>query len=220
MGLQRIEAMSAGPAPGSRHFPEGVGIFEPGGSSDCVWLLERGLVSLQRVSADGDPVGLCLIRPGEVFGEESLFDRPFLCFAETLVPSVVSRVPVRSFRSLLRQSPQDGWALAEQLQARTSRLMDRVEGLAVRDVRTRLACMLLDLAEALGDTAPHVTDPRLPISQTTLANLIGTTRQSVNALLGRFDDDGLVVRSRGEVRLLRMDALRAVAAGLEERPAA
>jgi len=220
MRLQRIDGMHTNPAGIPRQIPEGTQLFGPGALSDCVLLLESGLVSLQRAGGEGDAVGLCLVRPGEVFGEEALFERPCAYCAETLVPSVVSRVPVRSFRQLLQRRPQDAWALSEQLQARTRRLMERVEHLAVRDVRARLACVLLDLAEGLGQAEDGAAPPRLPVSQATLAMLIGSTRQTVNALLGRFDDDGLVVRSRGEVRLLRMNGLRAVADGLEERSAA
>jgi CRP-like cAMP-binding protein len=81
-------------------------VFRAGDDSDLVFVLESGLVGLQRLSPDGAAVGLCVVRPGEVFGEDVLFDRPLQCFAETLVASVVSPVPVSRMRSDLRHQPE------------------------------------------------------------------------------------------------------------------
>jgi CRP/FNR family transcriptional regulator len=192
--------------------PPRAAVFRAGEDSELVFVLESGLVGLQRVSPDGAPVGLCVVRPGEVFGEDVLFDRPLRCFAETLVASVVSPVPASRLRRILRQRPEAAWALAEQLQARAARLMDSLEGLMAQDVRTRLLHTLLELAEALGGCDGDGAPPRLPVTQAQLANLIGATRQTVNAALGSLEAEGLVARSRGSLHVVRVEGLRAARA--------
>lgn len=198
--------------------PGGSTIFWPGQRAESVFVLERGVVALQRVSPVGEAVGLYLVRSGELFGEEALFDRPVGCVAETLVPSAVARLPVAGLRDVLRHHPEDAWNLAAQLQARTARLVDRVEQLATGGVYSRLVHVLLELAESLGHRDGDGVLLLLPVSQARLASLVGTSRQSVNQLLGRLEAEGLIARSRMELRLLRVEALRAVAGGPQAAP--
>lgn len=195
-----------------REYAVGSTIFWQGGTSDAVFILERGLVALQRLSPAGDIVGVCLIRPGEVFGEEALFGRPNPCFAEALAPSLVSRVPVAQMRMILNGHTQTGLELMGQLQSRTAELMRRMESLVSQEVRSRVADILLALADQLGRPVAGRVVMKLPVSQTKLAALVCSTRQSVNALLGMFEAEGLIARSGRELRILDVEALRAVAA--------
>lgn len=209
------DAGGTDPPPGWE-LPGSATLYWPGGSSGVVFLLRRGLVALERLAASGDTLGLCLVRPGEVFGEEVLFGRPLGCFAETLVPSQVSPIPVRQMRERLLGCPREAWALAAQLEARSARLMDRIEVLAARSVSSRLAGVLLELGEALAASDGGPDGVRIPLTQARLASLAVCTRQTVNALLGRLEADGVIARARDGVRLLRPAALEGAVPGCND----
>lgn len=208
--------------PGTRReVPAGSIVFWPGAGSDAVFLLESGLVSLQRLSPAGDSLGLCLVRPGELFGEEVLFDRPLQCLAEVLVPSAVRSIPARQLGDRLRRYPEEAWTLAAQLHGRGAQLMDRAEGLLARDACARLAGLLVELRDSLAQPGKAADAEHLPLTQTRLAALVGASRQTVNAVLGRLESDGLIARSQPGLRIRRVEALRALAAGSDDgaRPA-
>ena len=77
---------------------------------------------------------------------------------------------------------------------RLKRVEARVENLVFRNVRSRLASVLLELSEDFGhDGEEQGPTIELQLSQEELAKLIGSTRQSVNVALARL---GAVFASR------------------------
>jgi CRP-like cAMP-binding protein len=102
--------------------------------------------------------------------------------------------------------------LARQLGRRLKLAENRIEDRVFRDVEARVARVLLELAERFGTSAQNGwTRLDLPVTQSDLATLIGTTRQSVNACLRRLGDAGLIVREGRRVLRLLPAALRGVA---------
>ncbi|TMC12739.1 MAG: Crp/Fnr family transcriptional regulator [Chloroflexi bacterium] len=71
--------------------------------------------------------------------------------------------------------------------------------LAVRDIPGRVARKLLDLAG---------TQSTFALSQSTLAGLVGASRENVNRALSRFASLGYISLDRGRITLLRPDELR------------
>ncbi|MEL6979129.1 MAG: Crp/Fnr family transcriptional regulator [Pseudomonadota bacterium] len=67
-------------------------------------------------------------------------------------------------------------------------------------------------ANTLLNYVPDARAGAVEISQTTLASLIGASRQSVNACLSRWERAGVVARSYRRITVTDLDALRRIAA--------
>jgi CRP/FNR family transcriptional regulator, cyclic AMP receptor protein len=98
--------------------------------------------------------------------------------------------------------------VTKQVGTRLKRIESRVENLIFRDVRSRVACILLELAETFGRADSRSVTIDLPLSQEELATLVGATRQSVNATLRELRQEGFVARDRQRFVLTRPEALR------------
>jgi CRP/FNR family transcriptional regulator len=197
----------------ARLYGRGEIIFSPGTDHESVYLLECGLVRIFRLSASGAESTFYYVSPGEVFGAES-----FLAgdgeenFAQALSPSRAWRVPRGVFEEALARDGSVMRELARQLGRRLKLAENRIEDRVFRDVEARVARVLLELAERFGTSAQNGwTRLDLPVTQSDLATLIGTTRQSVNACLRRLGDAGLIVREGRRVLRLLPAALRGVA---------
>ena len=81
-----------------------------------------------------------------------------------------------------------------------------VADLTFLDLEGRLAKKLLELAEEHGREVEGAVEIELPITQEDLAAMIGTTRATVNRLLGNLEDRRAIER-RGR-RILVRDAER------------
>lgn len=159
-------------------------VFEPASGPRSVYLLEKGLVRIFRLSEQGGEVTLGYVRPGEVFGElQAISDHARESFAQAISPSLVWRIPIPELRRLINTVPQIALRVAEQMEKRFRRVESRVEGLALRDLRARICLMLLELAEDFGREADGEVLIDLPLSQHDLAILVGASRQSVNKCL-------------------------------------
>ena len=194
----------------SRDYACGEMIFEPTPQPHSVYLLERGLVRIYRLSESGSEATLGFVTPGEVFGELAAFpDAPRESFAQAARPSAAWRIPRDGFSAAIRSHPKAVLEVTKQVGTRLKRIESRVEDLVFRDVHSRVARVLLELARDFGRSESGGVRIDLPLTQSDLAMLVGSTRQTVNATLRRMTEEGLLGRGHRHFVIARPDALRA-----------
>jgi CRP/FNR family cyclic AMP-dependent transcriptional regulator len=190
-------------------------IFAPKPEPQGVYLLESGRVRVFRLSPDGSETTFGYVTPGEVFGELSVFaDGSRESFAQAVEPSTIWRVPRDVFQQLIREVPQLVFEVTKQIGQRMKRIESRVENLVFRDAQARLAGILLELGEDFGHPDGDRIQLDLPLTQSEIGTLIGSSRQTVNACLGELEASGLVTRGEGTITIVKPDELQR-AAGME-----
>jgi CRP-like cAMP-binding protein len=211
-GLSDEESERLRRASSSKEYARGETVFAPAEQPHSVFLLERGLVRIYRLSGSGAEATLGWVRPGEVFGElEAVVEQPRESYAQAVKPSRVWRLPRGALRRVLDGEPHVALAVAAQIGARFKRIESRVEDLVLRDLRARIAHALVELAEDFGRDDGRTRHIELPLSQQDLATLVGATRQSVNACLRALAAQGLVQHRARRFTLLNPAALRRAA---------
>ncbi len=188
-------------------------IFNQGDPGDALHIVLTGRVKISSPSDTGVEAILTTLRPGEWFGALALLDGAPRSASATAVDATVTLIlPRDRFRQLVDDEPSIRehvlTALAEELR----RLTRHVEELHFLDIAGRLAALLVRLAEEQG-LARDDGEVRLdgPITQREIAAMVGSTRQSVNKLLGQLVDDGLVRIDRDAIVILDVAALRRAA---------
>ena len=205
--LGRLQSAST-----DRTYARGETVFAPETHPHELYLLERGLVRIFRLSSDGGEMTFGYVAPGEVFGELTAFgDFPRESFAVAVHPSHVWTIPAALFRQLLAERPTLVLEVTRQIGQRMKRIESRVETLVFRDVRSRLAGILCELSEDFGVRRRDGIELDIDVNQRELATLVGATRQSVNACLGELEDAGLIVREGRRLILVKPDELARVA---------
>lgn len=191
-GVSEREARKFSELCTDRRFPRGATIFCEGDPSDFLYVLKSGVIKLISVSDKGSEAILRILKPGEIFGELLLSRarRPFTAMAaEDSVVAILSR---ESFEKLLSLVP--GLSL-NFIQVLSERLAEVEEGMAESSHTWsyhRLAKVLLRLSEDYGEEVPTGTMIRLRLTHEDLANLIGTTRETVTTQLNRMSRLGLL----------------------------
>ncbi len=199
---------------GSRHldFDRGETVFAPETHPHELYLLERGLVRIYRLSSEGSETTFGYVAPGEVFGELTAFGEfPRESFAVAVHPSRVWKIPVSLFQRLIEGRPSVVLEITRQIGQRMKRIESRVEKLVFRDVRSRLAGILLELSEDFGVHRGDRIALDIEVTQSELATLVGSTRQTINASLGELEDAGLIERDGRRLVLVKPIELARVA---------
>jgi CRP-like cAMP-binding protein len=192
-----------------REYRPGEMIFAPAPHPRDVYLLERGLVRIFRASPSGAETTFGYVRPGEIFGELAAFShKPRESFAQAVRTAFVWKLRRRLIREVLAAHPGIVLAVTTQVGSRLKRIESRVEHLVFRPVPSRVAGILLELAEDFGRQQPHGLLIDLAISQEALATLVGASRQTVNTSLRELERAGLIRRDGRRFVLLGVDALR------------
>lgn len=181
--------------------------------------LHRGRMKMLRFSEKGRVMILDVLDAGDVFGEMSVLDElgSGPTFAEALQVVEIETIPRFVVERTLKGRPALAIAMARLMGARRNRLERRLETHVFLRVPTRLAFLLLDLAERFGQAVPSLRmssagEARrfvldVPLSQQDLGNLIGASREIVSLTLSEFRRRGAVSKL-GRRIVIEPDKLR------------
>jgi CRP/FNR family transcriptional regulator/CRP/FNR family cyclic AMP-dependent transcriptional regulator len=109
------------------------------------------------------------------------------------------------FLHLIQKSPQIAIKLLAVLAGRLRKTDRKIEGLALSDVTGRITQTLLQLAEEHGKpTSDGVLIPNRPTHQE-LANMSGTTRETVSRILKRLENQGYICHKGKDLLVVGVD---------------
>lgn len=189
----------------TRGFDKGQVIILAEESGDTLFIIRSGQVKVSLLHEDGKEFILSLLGEGEVFGELSLLDdRPRSANVTALEKTELVMLRRADFLGLVARVPQIAVSLLEELASRLRRTDDQVEGLALLDVHHRVARTLLRLADDSGEATPEGVVVRRPTHQQ-LANMSGTTRETVSRVLKRLEGQGYIACEGRAITILRED---------------
>jgi CRP-like cAMP-binding protein len=156
--------------------PKHTVLFREGESSEAMFLLARGRISLNKLSPAGDETVIKVLKPGEVFAEVILFEmRLYPVTAVALTEILVFRLLRRDLLDLLRQEDFRNDFIAMLLRKQRY-LTDKIQQLTSQDVEQRLRTFLL---EQYGQREQI----QVEINKKQLAAAIGATPETLSRLL-------------------------------------
>jgi len=186
--------------------------YLPGDPGDAVYFIVSGRVKISRVTRDGKELTLGYRSGGELFGDLCLFDGgPREEMAEVVDAAELVRVERAAFLDLVNGHAPLAVALARGLTERCRGLQRQMEFLMFKDVHAKLAELLLRLSAEFGVKDPRGTLVAMNVTHQEMANLIGSTRETVSLALSQFKRKKLVQSDGRRVIVLDADGLRAIA---------
>lgn len=206
---QTVEAMAR--LSTTATYAAGEFLHEAGEPMDAVAFISRGRVKVYRVSLEGRQQTIVLLGPGDAFGEIGMVDPGAQdLYIEALEETVVCRTTREGFLRIASRDPALALRLADSMGEKLQDARERIADFAFRDVRGRLAKVLLTFLERerrlVGDAALDRFTLRLTHRE--LADLIGTRRESVTQALSALGRDGLLRFESHVVVVPNVDALR------------
>lgn len=194
----------------ARTFARATPIYLPADEAESVFLLAAGRIKLCHLTPDGKQSILAFIEPGELFGELALFEPGEREeYAETLESSTVVMIPGEVLRTLMGERADLSLGITRLIGLRRRRIERRLKNLLFLSNRERLTHLLLELAEQYGRPAQTGVELGIRLSHQDLANVIGSTRETVTVVLGELQAEGLVEVGRRRIALLEPTRLAA-----------
>lgn len=186
----------------SRTFAAHTAIRLPAEKAESVFLLATGLAKVSHLIGDGKESILAFVEPGELFGELAILDGQQQDeFFEAVEASTVVMIPTEEMHRLIAERTDVALAVTKIIGLRRRRVERRLKNLFFLSIRERLIHLLLDLAEQFGRQVEEGVRIRLKLSHQDLANLIGATRETVTATLGRLKLEGSIHNTRCNIVL-------------------
>jgi len=174
--------------------------FSQGNPADAVFYLQEGRVRVTVVSATGKEATIGLVASGEFLGEAALVAVPGLRLstATALTACTALKIGREEMVRVLQLEHSFSELFLKFLLERSMRFQADLVDQLFNSSEKRLARILLLMAEfgTPGEPEPFIP----PISQETLAEMIGTTRSRVSFFMNRFRKLGLIEYS-GRIRV-------------------
>ena len=192
-------------------FRKGELIYSPFDRGDALFLIESGRVRLFRSASDGRQVTLAMLDPGASFGQIAVLDDPTHdAYAECMADSVVRVLRVTDLERAIAAHPRVALNLMRSLSDRLRTAEDQIESLAFRPVPSRLAGKLLELMDRYGRVTPNGIRIDERFTHMQLAEMIGTSRETLTKVLNELRDGGLIDVRERLIWVLDVDGLEAL----------
>ncbi|WP_103070320.1 Crp/Fnr family transcriptional regulator [Aquimarina sediminis] len=174
-------------------------------SANKVYLIEKGKVKIGYYAEDGCEVVKAILTRGEIFGEKAILgENKRTEFAQS-VDNTTSICPigVETMHGLMRDNQSFSLRIYKFIGMRFKRLERRLQLLLFKDTKTRLLEFLNELKEDYGHCCPDTGDMVIehPYTQKDIANLIGTSRPTLNIILNELKESNVIDFNRKEIRL-------------------
>ena len=187
----------------AKHFENGNYIFlEDSEGEQCFFVLE-GSVKVTRLSKDGREVILAMLNEGDFFGEMSLLDgESRSANVIALEKTKVLTLDRNDFIAVVNDYPQIAVQLLKELARRLRKSDRQIASLSLSDAEKRIALCIIRFADEQGVIQNgKVSIPKTPIQQD-IANMAGTSRETVSRALGLLEKEDLIERNGRELIIL------------------
>ena len=194
----------------TRKYSRGEFVFNAGDEADTLCLVLEGEILVSRLGPDGEEFVVEVFVAGDILGQLHFFEPDPTRLLDARAGNETScwMAPRRDVVGLLERNPKltllmlrtySRWIMQRDLRG--------AEG-AFRNLTSRVATRLLQLSDRYGEAAENGTRIRLQLTETTLANMLGASRENVSRVLARLRRSGDVRREHGFLLIPRPDDLR------------
>ena len=176
-------------------------------SASKIYLIDKGKVKLGYYTEGGNEVVKAILCKGELFGEKAILGEEIRNeFAQSIEKNTsICPIGVTTLHELMRNNQTFTLKIYKFISFRIKKLERRLQLLLFKDAKTRLLEFLDDLCEdyGIGCEETGVMKIQHPYTQKDIANLIGTSRPTLNLIMNDLKENGVINFNRKEILLLK-----------------
>lgn len=175
----------------------------------ALFIILKGKVKVSRNSTDGREVILTILDETSFFGEMAILDGLTRSATVTAVAdSEVFIIQRYEFLDLLKKYPEVSIALLQELAGRLRAADLKIKSLSLKDAEGKVASVILQIADDLGKIRQGIVEiDKLPVQQD-LANMAGTSRETISRTIHAFAKKGLVELDGNRLRILNYEKFK------------
>ena len=175
----------------------------------ALFVIISGKVKVSRSSSDGREVILSILTDSDFFGEMSILDG--LNRSATVVALEDTELFIiqrKEFLDLLNKHPEITIALLSELTQRLRNADMKIKALSLKDAEGKVATVILQLADNIGKIKHGTVEiEKLPLQQD-LANMAGTSRETISRTIHSFARKGLVEMDGSKLKIIDYEKFR------------
>jgi CRP/FNR family transcriptional regulator, cyclic AMP receptor protein len=169
-------------------YPKGSLLFVEGEQPRGIFIVCSGRAKLTTSSTEGRVLIVKIAEPGEVLGASAtILGKPYEVSAETIEPSQLNFIKREDFLRFLNSDAEVCMHAAQQLSEKYHSAQREIRSLGLSQTTgEKLAKLLLDWCDRNGEVTTKGVRLKVLLTHEEMAQMIGTTRETVTRLLSEF----------------------------------
>ncbi|WP_017754612.1 Crp/Fnr family transcriptional regulator [Calidifontibacillus oryziterrae] len=176
-------------------YQKGDFVFHESDEAKAVFFVKSGAVKIKKINAQGKELIVCMKRSGDIFAEASLF-----CESGSIYPGTAQMLSSGEVLYLLTTDLEEALSMNPELSVEMIRFMSTqlrsftsiLRDIALLDVYGKTVKTIERLAREFGSKTESGVVIELPLSIQELANIVGSTRESVSRVLSKLREQDLI----------------------------
>jgi CRP/FNR family transcriptional regulator len=193
-------------------YPKGSLLFVEGETPRGVFVLCAGKAKLTTSSSEGRTLILRIAEAGELLGASSvLLQRPYETSVETVEPCQVNFIRTEEFMAWIQSDREAMMSVARQLSDNYYEAQREIRSFGLAQTTSeKLARLMLNWCNERGEQTDKGIRLKVLLTHEEIAQMIGTTRETVTRLLTSFRSKNVLEVKGSTVHVVRRDALEAM----------
>lgn len=185
-------------------------IFFEGEKGNHIYIIKKGKVKMLKMDQNGDEQILNIFKKDDILAEVIVFDKEnYPATAIALNDVELFSIDSNKLSNIFIEYPQITVKIMKVMSNRLRRAQQNIRDFGLKDSKSRLASLLYHLAEKHGKkNKDNKISLSLFLTQKELANMIGTTRETVSRTLNEIERKGIISTSRKKIVINNLKELK------------
>ncbi|MDO8526587.1 MAG: Crp/Fnr family transcriptional regulator [Deltaproteobacteria bacterium] len=189
----------------TNHYKPHQVIFHEGNQPQGLHCVSSGKIKIYKMDAQGHQQIVRLAGPGDVMGYRCLLtNEGYSATAETLEEATICFINKETFLHIIETHPVTAFHILSSLAKDLGRAENQTMNMVHKNIRERLAELFLVFHKKYGKKTSQGIELDILLSREEMAELIGTTQESVIRLISEFKQDGLIAVDGRHITLLNI----------------
>lgn len=183
-------------------------VFMEGEERTAVYFIQSGIIKVYKTDVNGNEQIVNFLKKGDMFPHVGFFDKsPYPATAEVVETAELCAIPIKAFEQTLLEVPSISIKVMRVLGSKILELQSKLQAFSVHDVNYRIIAALLRIANEHGKRVDNEIHIELPLTHQEFANMVGSTRETVNRLFNQLKKEEIVRVDRKRITILDMNRL-------------
>jgi len=189
-------------------FKKGQTLFVEGNPPFGLYCVATGNIKISKMSAEGKETIVRLATMGDIIGHRSIFtDQYYSATATAMEDSSVCFIDKKYILKLVREQPSVACSLITKLGRDLGAAENKLSSFSKKNVRERVAELLLLLKESHGILEDHGWRLQLKLSREEMASLVGTATETLIRFVSELKDEGVIEQDGKSIVILDEEKL-------------
>jgi CRP/FNR family transcriptional regulator, cyclic AMP receptor protein len=181
----------------ARTYRKNANVFMEGDPRQAVFFIHKGIIKIYKIDSDGNEQIVTFLKEGEMFPHTGFFDSsPYPATSTVVEAAELFVIPIKDFEQLMLDMPTIAIKVMRVMSEKIREFQAKLQTFVTQDVNRRIVSFLVRMADNQGVKFEDGVKIGIPMTHQEFANMVGTTRETVNRVMNNLKKDGIIEMNR------------------------